>query len=49
MSSKTYVQYLHIEASEKGAHTNKRMTFFLKQSSDEDCVFTGLYKFSVCS
>ena len=31
-----------IEASEKGPHINKRMAFFLRHSSDEVCVFTGL-------
>ena len=38
-------QYLHIEPTGKGTHTNKRFTFLLKGSSDEDCVFARLKKF----
>ena len=32
------------ETSEKGTHTNKRFTFLLEGSSDEDCVFAGLIR-----
>ena len=37
MSSLKQIQYLHIEPSEKGTHTNKCMTFFLKEEEERNC------------
>ena len=42
MSSMTEIQYLHIEASEKGPRTSKRTTFSLRGFSDGNCPFAGL-------
>ena len=36
---------MRIESSKKEAHTNKCMTFSLRDSSDEDYVFDCLFKF----
>ena len=52
VSSLTQTQYLQIEPSGKGAHTNDRISlkcFICTDSSDEQNTFNGLCKISICS